>query len=182
MPEKPYAQPIPYRDRMPIMKEWRRLNAEGKLKGPQKLFFRNTKPVEELYDVGIDPHEVNNLAGSPEYKDVLKRMRAVLEEWINETGDLGGIPEEELIERMWPGRKQPITAAPVIQTTLAGSKMTVKISCATEGASIGYRLGSKGRWLLYTEPIRLDVGTELLAKAIRIGYKPSDEVHKIVGL
>ena len=27
MPHKPYAQPIPYRDRMPIMKEWRRLDA-----------------------------------------------------------------------------------------------------------------------------------------------------------
>jgi arylsulfatase A-like enzyme len=182
MPEKAYAQSISYRDRMPIMKEWRRLNAEGKLKGPQKLFFRKTKPVEELYDVGIDPHEVNNLAESPEYKDVLKRMRAVLEEWIKETGDLGGIPEEELIERMWPGRKQPVTEAPVIKTTSTGGKMTVKITCATEGASIGYRLGDKGHWLLYTEPIRLDVGTELQTKAIRIGYKPSEEVHKIVGL
>jgi len=182
MPEKPYAQPIPYRDKMPIMKEWRHLNAEGKLKGPQKLFFRKTKPVEELYDVGLDPHEVNNLAESSEHKDVLKRMRAVLEEWIKETGDLGGIPEEELIERMWPGRKQPITTAPLIETAATDKKMTVKITCATEGASIGYRLGSNGRWLLYSEPIRVDVGIELRARTIRIGYKPSDEVHKIVGL
>ncbi len=183
MPEKAYAQPIPYRDRMPIMKEWRRLNAEGKLKGPQKLFFRKTKPVEELYDVVADPHEVNNLTESPEHQDVLKRMRAVLEEWRKDSGDLGGIPEEELIERMWPGRKQPVTAAPVIETTSATKKgkVTVKIACTTEGASIGYRLGRQGRWLLYTEPVRLDVGSEVWAKATRIGYKPSEDVHKIVG-
>ncbi len=182
MPEKPYAQPIPYRDKMPIMKEWRRLNAEGKLTGPQRLFFRETKPSEELYDVVSDPHEINNLAESPAHREVIERMRGVLDGWIKKTGDLGGIPEDELIERMWPGRKQPVTAAPAIETTTASdSEVTVRITCATEGASIGYRLGSSGRWLLYTEPVRLAGGTELWTRAIRIGYKPSGEVHKIVG-
>ena len=181
MPERPYVQPIPYRDRMPIMKEWRRLNAEDKLNGPQKLFFRKTKPVEELYDIVADPHEVDNLAESPEHLEVLKKMRAVLEDWIKDTGDLGGIPEDELIERMWPGRKQPVTATPAIETAARGGKATVKITCVTEGSSIGYRLGKTGRWLIYTEPVQLDVGTELRARAIRIGYKVSDEVHKVVG-
>jgi hypothetical protein len=183
MPEKAYAQPIPYRDRMPIMQEWRRLNEEGKLKGPQKLFFRKTKPVEEFYDTVADPHEINNLAASPEHQDTIKRMRAVLEEWIRQTGDLGGIPEDELIERMWPGRKQPATAAPVIETVASeGKKVTVKISCATEGASIGYRIGGEGRWLIYTKPVCVKAGSEVFARAIRIGYKGSQEAHKIVGL
>jgi len=182
MPEKPYAQPIPYRDRMPIMQEWRRLNTEGKLKGPQKLFFQETKPVEELYDVVADPHEVNNLAESPEHQDVLKRMRAVLQKWIKDTGDLGGIPEDELIERMWPSRKQPITAPPKIESVAAANgRMTVKITCATEGASIGYRLGEKGRWLIYTGPIQLKADTLLQTKAIRIGYKESEAVQKVIG-
>jgi len=182
MPERPYSQPIPYRDKMPIMQEWRRLNNEGKLKGPQKLFFQDTKPIEELYDVSADPHEVNNLAELPEYQELLNRMRAVLQEWIKDTGDLGDIPEDELIERMWPGRKQPITATPVIETTsTANRKTTVKVTCATEGASIGYRLGKKGRWLIYTEPLRLNVGTLLQTKAIRIGYKESQEVREVVG-
>ena len=182
MPQKPYAQPIPYRDKMPIMKEWRRLNAEGKLTAPQRLFFRETKPAEELYDIVSDPHEINNLAESPAHREVIERMRGVLAEWIKKTGDLGGIPEDELIERMWPGRKQPVTATPAIETTAASdSEVTVRITCATEGASIGYRLGSDGRWLLYTEPVRLAGGTELWTRAVRIGYKPSGEVHKIVG-
>lgn len=182
MPERPYAQPIPYRDKMPIMKEWRRLNAEGKLTGPQRLFFRETKPAEELYDIVSDPHEINNLAESPAHREVLERMRGVLDEWIKKTGDLGGIPEDELIERMWPGRKQPVTATPAVETTAASdSEVTVRITCATEGASIGYRLGRDGRWLLYTEPVRVAGGTELWTRAVRIGYKPSGEVRKIVG-
>ncbi len=182
MPERPYAQRIPYMEKMPIMQEWRRLNAEGKLKGPQKLFFQKTKPPEELYDIETDPYEINNLADSPQYKHVLERMRAVLERWMEDTNDLGRIPEDELIERMWPGRKQPLTATPTIEAVpAADGKMTVRISCATEGASIGYRLGKKGRWLIYTRPIHLKPDTVIRAKAVRIGYLPSRQVRKVVG-
>jgi len=182
MPEKPYAQPIPYRDRMPIMQEWRRLNTEGKLKGPQKLFFQKTKPPEELYDIAADLYEINNLADSPEHQHVLERMRSALQEWIKDTNDLGGIREYELIERMWPGRKQPVTAPPKIESAAAANgRMTVKITCATEGASIGYRLGEKGRWLIYTGPIQLKADTLLQTKAIRIGYKESEVVQKVIG-
>ena len=133
MPEVTYAQHINYMDEMPTMKEWRRLHAEGKLEGPRKIFFSRTKPVEELYDTESDPHEVNNLAGSPEHQDVLLRLRAEHERWRKSTNDLGLIPEPELMERMRPGGKYETTAAPEI--TRDGS--TVRIRCATEGASIG---------------------------------------------
>jgi len=182
MPEKPYAQKIPYMEKMPIMQEWRRLNAERKLKGPQKLFFQETKPPEELYDIPNDPHEINNLADSPEHQDVLKNMRAALEKWMKDTNDLGTMPEDELIQRMWPQRKQPLTATPTIQIMPApDGKMTVRINCATEGASIGYRLDEKGRWLIYTEPINLKPGIVLRAKTVRIGYLPSRETRNVIG-
>ncbi len=169
MPEKAYAQPIPYRDKMPIMQEWRRLNAEGALLGPQKLFFQKTKPDEEFYDTLNDPHEIDNLIDSPEHSDRVARMRAQLQRWSAQTGDLGGTPEEELIERMWPGRKQPVTAVPTIR--IEAKQATIR--CATNGASIGYRLSNDGPWQLYSKPIELE-GLEMLqAKAIRIGYKES---------
>jgi N-sulfoglucosamine sulfohydrolase len=80
---------------------WRQFNAEGKLNGPQALFFAPTKPAEELYDTAADPHEVNNLAGSstPEHQAKLKELRAVLDRWLEETKDLGAVPEAELVRR-----------------------------------------------------------------------------------
>jgi arylsulfatase A-like enzyme len=173
-PERPYAWPIPYRDRMPVMQELRRLHDEGKLNAVQELFFRKTKPVEELYDIAADPDEVNNLADSPKHQDVLKLMRSRLEKWIKDTHDLGGTPEDELIERMWPGKVQPVTAAPQIQPAPAGGgRTTLTITCPTEGASIGYQVDG-GRWLPYTQPVAIGSSSQVVAKAIRIGYKTSD--------
>jgi len=98
-PELPYAQRIAYMEEMPTMQVWRKLNAEGKLTGPQKLFFAPTKPREELYDVEADPDEVNNLADKAPYQDKLEELRAALDKWITDTWDMGGIPETELIQR-----------------------------------------------------------------------------------
>ena len=81
------------------MQLWRRLHAEGRLRGPQKHFFAATKPAEELYDLDTDPHEINNLAGSPQYVDKLIELRSVLDQWMEETNDLGAVPETELIRR-----------------------------------------------------------------------------------
>jgi len=182
MPEKPYAQPIPYRDRMPIMQELRRLAAEGKLAGAAGLFMAKRKPPEELYDIRVDPHEIHNLADSPAHQDVLKRMRARLATWSKDTGDLGGTPENELIERMWPGKKQPLTAAPKLTVSPeSGGRQTVTITCATKGASIGYRLGSGKRWLIYTGPFSAPAGMQVTAKAVRIGYKESGEAKLVTG-
>ena len=98
-PELPYAQRIAYMEEMPTMQVWRRLNGEGKLAGPQKIFFAPVKPPEELYDVKVDPHEIHNLADSPEHQAMLKELRGALDKWITETHDLGEIPEQELIKR-----------------------------------------------------------------------------------
>ncbi|MHC4743202.1 MAG: sulfatase family protein, partial [Planctomycetota bacterium] len=85
MPEKAYTQPIPYRDKMPIMKEWRRLHVEGALTGQAALFFRETKPPEEFYDTKNDPDEVRNLIDAPEHKSRIAKMREDLQQWSKET-------------------------------------------------------------------------------------------------
>ncbi|MEY5025019.1 MAG: hypothetical protein RLZZ244_547 [Verrucomicrobiota bacterium] len=168
-PNVNYSQAIPYMEASPILQEWRRLNAAGKLTGAQKLWFEQPKPDEELYDTEADPFEVNNLAENAEYSDTLERMRAALEQWMKDTRDLGGVPESELIERFWPGHKQPVTATPVIERTDDG---TVTMSCATPGASIGYRLRDNERWRIYTGPFVSQAAVH--AKAIRLGYQTSE--------
>jgi len=181
-PGRPYAQYIDYMEKMPTMQEMRRLNKAGQLVGPQKLFFLPEKPDEELYDLKADPHEVRNLAGSPEHRETLQRMRGVLEKWMKDTHDLGLIPEEELQEKMRPGGKWATTAEPTIDPSGGrfDEPVTVTISCPTEGASIAYTAdtGGQAKWMLYHEPIRLlDRTTTLRARAIRLGYKESKEAQ-----
>ena len=77
----------------PLMRE---MLAAGQLTGPA-LDLMQPMPYELLYDTEADPHEINNLAGSsdPEHQAALIRMRAALDTWQVETGDLGEWPEPE---------------------------------------------------------------------------------------
>ncbi len=178
---KPYAQYIDYMEQMPTMREMRRLNKEGKLTGPQRNFFAPEKPPEELYDTVEDPHEVRNLAASPAHREILERMRRLLEDFMKETGDLGLIPEPELQERMRPGGVWQTAASPVIEP--AGGRfpgpVKVRLSCPTEGASIAWttQAGETAHWELYARPIVLERSARLRAKACRLGWRDSPEAE-----
>jgi N-sulfoglucosamine sulfohydrolase len=71
----------------PLMRE---LYAEGKLTGAA-LDLMQPFPHEQLYDTELDPFEIQNLAGSrePEHQEALIRLRAALDTWMIETGDMG---------------------------------------------------------------------------------------------
>jgi uncharacterized sulfatase len=180
-PELPYAQPIKYMDKMALMKDWRRLNAEGKLTGPPALFFRPTKPPEELYDTEADPFELTNLADASEHRAELKRFRAELKSWMERIHDPGPLPESELQERMRPGGKMATTEKPVIEQKPGddASRVRVAIRCPTEGASIAYTIDTArpAAWKLYVQPLNVAAGTVLRSKACRIGYSDSPEVR-----
>ena len=95
MPERPYTQTNDYKERSyPMLNLMKELHAQGKLTPVQALFMAPRKPVEELYDIKKDPYEINNLAASPQYQQTLEKMRAILEQWIEETGDMGRLPEK----------------------------------------------------------------------------------------
>lgn len=67
------------------------LHAQGKLTPAQAALCQPAMPEEELYDLDTDPWEIQNLARSarPEHAARLQRLRAVLEQWIEETSDQG---------------------------------------------------------------------------------------------
>ncbi len=96
-PLKPYYQYMNTPEKGTTMREIRKAEKSGKLEGAVVLFSAGRKPVEELYDLEKDPHEINNLAADPEYKDKLDFLRKSLTEWQLEIGDLGLLPES-LIE------------------------------------------------------------------------------------
>lgn len=192
-PDRTGAQYIDYLEEMPTMKELRRLFKEhfnaldpnyGKvLNDAQLAFLRPSRPAEELYDVTLDRHEVNNLAASPEHQEVLREMRGALDQWQKETKDLGSVPEQELRERMRPGGVWQQAAVPAISITPAGGRVKVILTSATEGASIAYTIesGRDAHWLLYTGELYLDPGQVLRVKSCRLGYLESDEVSRPLG-
>ena len=89
-PDRPFLQPNEYKEKQyPVWTLLKTLNAEGKLTAVQAALCAPSMPEEELYDLQTDPDEVANLAKSPTHQGVLKRLRAVLEKWIEETNDQG---------------------------------------------------------------------------------------------
>jgi arylsulfatase A-like enzyme len=74
------------RPMLPVIKE---LGRNGKLTAAQQLILLDTKPREELYDLRSDPFELDNLAESDKHQQKLKELRALLDDWIADTGDTG---------------------------------------------------------------------------------------------
>ena len=172
MPELPLIYRNKYREKIPMNKELINLDKQDKLNGDESYIFMKTKPVEELYDLEMDPHEINNLALDSNYTNVLFAMRKELQLWQKEVNDRGFIPESEIIKEFWPNMIQPITSEVIIRR----NDNEVHLICETKGASIGYQtgdsIGSK-YWELYTKPIELKESKKIRARAIRIGYKAS---------
>ena len=97
-PFKPYQQYMNTAEKGAIIRELHRCAEEGSLPPGAAWFAAESKPVEELYDLESDPHEVDNLAGKPEYRPILERFREAHEKWMRDTRDLGLIPEPELVK------------------------------------------------------------------------------------
>jgi len=95
IPERPFMQPS-YKDNWEVSKRFREMMAAGEMDETQLIFFGPEKKPEELYDLENDPHEINNLAGNPDYSEELQQHREILEKWIAETGDRGQAPESDI--------------------------------------------------------------------------------------
>ena len=192
-PEQPYMLYNRYRNVHPIMQEMWRLHAAGELVGPEAEMLKGKRPAEQLFDTEADPHEIENLAADPAYQSELQRLRAALDKWQGEVGDLGLVPEDVMYRQMYPDGEQPQTSVPLM-VVLGGDNYGIaenpeggefsgpamlQMQSSTQGASIAYAVegGEDARWQLYCEPIRLPVGqTRVHAQAIRIGYRASEQV------
>lgn len=120
-PHLPYAQPLAYMEQGNIMKELRRAERDGTLPAAARLFMGPTKPVEELYDVESDPHELKNLASSPEHRKDLERLRKAQAAWALETRDVGLLPEPEVEARgKQAGSRYAILRGPGSEKFIAG--------------------------------------------------------------
>ncbi len=181
--DQPYVKPMAYRDRSAMMQELNRMVAAGTLGPEQWQLTARTKPREEVYDCVNDPHNIRNIAGDPKHRAKLKELSAALDGWLKLTSDPLDTPEAELLKtRVWPpDGVQPTTAKPdvrVADVIVSMYRRYLVVECETEGASIGYRFGSKGPWRVYTGPFELKHGIEgnVQVVAHRIGHKRSEIV------
>ena len=175
-PEQGYYLPVTYRERIPMMQELLRLREKGQLTPAQAQWFRESKAVDELFDCETDPHELNNLADDPAYANKLNELKVEMDRWLKAIDDQPNIPERELIDQLWQGADvKPKTAPTDIQTI----DEKIKLSCDTEGASIGYQIvghndSAKENWEIYTKPINVPEDATLKVQSHRIGYVPSE--------
>jgi arylsulfatase A-like enzyme len=178
MPDRPYLMPSAYRESLPMMADLHALAREpGKASPEQWQITAKQKPTEEFYDCKEDPHNVRNVIDDARHRERVEKMRAALDRWEEETGDLGRVqPEARMVrEKLWPpDGRQPATELPT--GGVAGGTLTLK--CETEGACIGWRRKGEAAWRAYDGPVRVDAGDQssIETMAHRIGYKPSGVV------
>jgi len=112
-PATPLLAPNNYKaTQYPVWNLLQELHAQGKLTPAQDALCQPRMPDEELYDLQTDPDEIHNLAQSnnPADQAALKRLRRVLEDWIQEVNDQGRFPEstaKPVGEAGKPGSNKP---------------------------------------------------------------------------
>lgn len=90
MPELPWATDQAYLEiNRPALHVMRRLKEQRELTTAGMTFFADQKPVEELYDLRRDPDQLHNLAGDPDYAEVIHQMRLRESQWQAENRDYG---------------------------------------------------------------------------------------------
>lgn len=80
--------PLMQRGQMSQLREFQ----AGRTNPAQSEIFQ-LQPYEELYDTREDPHEIENLATLPAYRDKLKELRLELDRQIVASRDAGFLPE-----------------------------------------------------------------------------------------
>jgi len=109
MPERPFLQTNRYKEASyPVIWVLRSLHAQGALTPAQAYLMAPSRPAEELYDLETDPYEVTNLADSAEHQDVLGELRAELDRWLEESGDLGSNAEDPAVLEHYEQRMMEI--------------------------------------------------------------------------
>lgn len=170
-PGLPEGHPLAFREHLASVRALRAAWRAGQLDPDQRRWF---EPVgrERLFDLDTDPHELRNLVDDPAHRATLERMRRALADWQARVPDWSEMPEAEMVERFWPGGEQPETAAPRFEPGPDG----LRIVSPTPGASIEYRLG-RGRWQVHAEPIPVEPGVTVSARAVRYGWSESPLAH-----
>lgn len=166
--QQPGGMALAFRDKTPLMQALWQAKANGELNAVQRQWFE-TRPAEYLFDTQTDPNELTNLVNDPAHAATLERMRSAMADYRARVSDFSDLDESVQAKTAMPNGELPITDA--VQYTASANGLV--LSSDTKGASIGYRIQS-GEWRLYSEPLRLQAGAKVEAKAVRYGWQESE--------
>ena len=138
----------------------------GELNEAQRSWYLPTGE-EQLFDLLLDPYELQNLSNDLEFAGVRQRLADQLASHFEEIGDMSELSEQDMVARMHPAGDSEVTATPVLD--LADGLITVD----TPGASIGYSVNG-GPWHNYTGRVTLLPGDRVAVKAVRYGWRESE--------
>ncbi|MEM9620905.1 MAG: sulfatase-like hydrolase/transferase [Pseudomonadota bacterium] len=173
-PDVAGGHPLAFRDNLDMVRAMRTLHEQGELNEAASRWFL-PPGKEQLYDLHNDPYELNNLAESSNPSDARHRARLAkqLDQFLQQTGDSGAIPESLMRRSLLEAGEIPMTDPPTI-TQHQGQL----IMSHPDGVSIGYRNAGDDTWQLYTDPIDRPLsGVRVEARAVRYGWQASDIVE-----
>ena len=98
MPNRIWGQHISFLWKARVPSAWEKAFKDGTCDDIQNRFWQQ-KPVEELYEIASDPHNVNNLAKNPDYTKDLERMRTACKTWIFDIKEKSFMPEGDMVSR-----------------------------------------------------------------------------------
>ncbi len=93
----------------PEFESWKEVAKAGDTEAAELVARYTRRPAIELYDIRVDPMEMNNLADQAGYGDIQKALRAELDRWMFACGDEGQATELRALEQM-PNRGRGKTA------------------------------------------------------------------------
>ncbi len=103
MPERPWLQFNQYKEvAYPMLAEMQVLHLKGELTPAQAAFFAPTKPIFELFDLRVDPHEIHNVADDPNYATVKSLLMAELQQWRTDVIEDQGVSAAFRAEDVFP--------------------------------------------------------------------------------
>lgn len=74
-------------NRSPSYSDLKEVRDHGRLSSVQADVFLTPRPHEELFDCILDPDQMSNVASLEQYQEVLDDLRAIMNQWVVETGD-----------------------------------------------------------------------------------------------
>ena len=120
-----------------------------------------------MYEVSSDYYESKNLIRNPKYKQIFRRLRKHLFEWMD-SSDFGNISESNMLEHMFT---ESISIPKLNAPNLIQSDIGYLIESNNLNTSIGWRNKNENTWNIYQKNEIIQPNNDFEILLFRPGYE-----------